>query len=76
MPSLRATFTFPQSLGIMGGKPGASTYLVGVQDDQALYLDPHETQQVYRYLPKLTLILPVLPPFLVISRSAYIGFCR
>ena len=46
LPSLRATFTFPQSLGIAGGKPRASTYLVGVQDDQAMYLDPHETQQV------------------------------
>jgi cysteine protease ATG4 len=52
MPSLSATFTFPQSLGIMGGKPGASTYLVGVQDGQALYLDPHETQQAVRILPE------------------------
>ncbi|CAM6036575.1 unnamed protein product [Sphagnum compactum] len=51
-PSLRATFTFPQSLGILGGKPGASTYLVGVQDGQALYLDPHETQQAVRILPE------------------------
>lgn len=46
IPSLRATFTFPQSLGIMGGKPGASTYIIGVQDEKALYLDPHEVQPV------------------------------
>ncbi|KAF5742805.1 cysteine protease ATG4-like isoform X1 [Tripterygium wilfordii] len=44
IPSLRATFTFPQSLGILGGKPGASTYIVGVQDDNAFYLDPHDVQ--------------------------------
>ncbi|KAH7520960.1 hypothetical protein FEM48_Zijuj08G0201100 [Ziziphus jujuba var. spinosa] len=42
IPSLRATFAFPQSLGIMGGRPGASTYIVGVQDEKAYYLDPHE----------------------------------
>ncbi|KAG8661491.1 cysteine protease ATG4 isoform X2 [Manihot esculenta] len=46
IPSLQATFTFPQSLGIMGGKPGASTYIVGVQDDSAFYLDPHDVQPV------------------------------
>uniref|UniRef100_A0A2P2JY10 Cysteine protease n=1 Tax=Rhizophora mucronata TaxID=61149 RepID=A0A2P2JY10_RHIMU len=45
IPSLQATFTFPQSLGLLGGKPGASTYIVGVQDDNALFLDPHEVQQ-------------------------------
>lgn len=37
---------FPQSLGILGGKPGASTCIVGVQDDKAFYLDPHEVQLV------------------------------
>ena len=47
IPSLAATFTFPQSLGILGGKPGASTYIVGVQDEKAFYLDPHEAQSVY-----------------------------
>ncbi|XP_050365854.1 cysteine protease ATG4-like [Argentina anserina] len=46
IPSLRATFTFPQSVGIMGGKPGVSTYIIGVQDENALYLDPHDVQPV------------------------------
>ncbi|GMP21923.1 hypothetical protein CsSME_00000136 [Camellia sinensis var. sinensis] len=46
IPLLSATFTFPQSLGILGGRPGASTYIVGVQDEEAFYLDPHEVQPV------------------------------
>ncbi|EOA27053.1 hypothetical protein CARUB_v10023148mg [Capsella rubella] len=46
IPSLIATFTFPQSVGILGGKPGASTYIIGVQEDKGFYLDPHEVQQV------------------------------
>lgn len=46
VPLLGATFTFPQSLGILGGKPGVSTYIVGVQDENAFYLDPHEVQPV------------------------------
>ncbi|XP_042418271.1 uncharacterized protein LOC122006731 [Zingiber officinale] len=44
IPLLWETFAFPQCLGILGGKPGASTYTVGVQDEKALYLDPHEVQ--------------------------------
>ncbi|KNA05567.1 hypothetical protein SOVF_189160 isoform A [Spinacia oleracea] len=46
VPLLGATFQFPQSLGILGGKPGVSTYIVGVQDENAFYLDPHEVQPV------------------------------
>ncbi|KAM7463408.1 hypothetical protein LguiA_031529 [Lonicera macranthoides] len=46
IPLLGSTFTFPQSLGILGGRPGASTYIVGVQDDKAFYLDPHEVHPV------------------------------
>ncbi|KAG4925728.1 hypothetical protein JHK87_051268 [Glycine soja] len=46
IPLLRSTFKFPQSLGIMGGKPGASTYIIGVQNEKAFYLDPHDVQQV------------------------------
>ncbi|XP_031382439.1 cysteine protease ATG4 [Punica granatum] len=44
VPSLRAIFSFPQSLGVLGGKPGASTYMIGVQDEEVFYLDPHEVQ--------------------------------
>lgn len=44
---MSATFAFPQSLGLLGGRPGASTYIVGVQDEKAFYLDPHEVQQVH-----------------------------
>jgi cysteine protease ATG4 len=51
IPSLIATFTFPQSLGILGGKPGASTYIVGVQEDKGFYLDPHDVQQVFLITP-------------------------
>ncbi|KAI4313637.1 hypothetical protein L6164_026596 [Bauhinia variegata] len=46
IPLLKSTFTFPQSLGILGGKPGASTYIVGVQNGKAFYLDPHDVQPV------------------------------
>lgn len=46
LPLLGATLCFPQSLGILGGRPGASTYIIGLQDDNAFYLDPHEVQPV------------------------------
>ncbi|CAB4424750.1 unnamed protein product [Rhizophagus irregularis] len=39
--NLKALFTFPQFLGIAGGRPGRSLYFVAVQDDDLLYLDPH-----------------------------------
>nr|KYP38011.1 Cysteine protease ATG4 [Cajanus cajan] len=44
IPLLHSTFKFPQSLGVMGGKPGASTYIIGVQNEKAFYLDPHDVQ--------------------------------
>jgi hypothetical protein len=30
----------------LGGKPGASTYIIGVQNDKAFYLDPHDVKPV------------------------------
>jgi len=41
IPILKSFFTFPQSIGILGGKPGSSLYFVAVQDDSVFYLDPH-----------------------------------
>ena len=48
IPLLQSTFTFPQSLGILGGNSGASTYIVGVQNGKAFYLDPHDVQTVWQ----------------------------
>ncbi|KAJ1443639.1 Peptidase C54 [Sesbania bispinosa] len=49
IPLLQSTFKFPQSIGILGGKPGASTYIIGVQNEKAFYLDPHDVQLVWQY---------------------------
>ena len=42
--SLMATFGFPQSLGIVGGRTNASHYFVGCYGDSVLYMDPHTVQ--------------------------------
>ncbi|CAG8484605.1 125_t:CDS:10 [Scutellospora calospora] len=39
--NLKTLFTFPQFLGIAGGRPRKSLYFVAVQDDELFYLDPH-----------------------------------
>jgi cysteine protease ATG4 len=44
IPSLKTFLSFPQSLGIIGGKPHSAFYLVGYQDNQVLYMDPHFVQ--------------------------------
>jgi cysteine protease ATG4 len=50
--ALKSFFTYPQSLGIAGGRPSSSHYFVGTQGDLFLYLDPHETRPALPYHPK------------------------
>ncbi|KAI1612425.1 autophagy-like protein 4 [Exophiala viscosa] len=42
--ALKSALTYPQSIGIAGGRPSSSHYFVGCQGDQFFYLDPHETR--------------------------------
>jgi cysteine protease ATG4 len=42
VPAIQKTFTFPQSVGIIGGKKGHSVYFVGSQESQLHLLDPHD----------------------------------
>ncbi|WVR03505.1 hypothetical protein IAU60_000496 [Kwoniella sp. DSM 27419] len=42
--SVKALFTFPQSVGIAGGRPSSSYYFVGTQANSLFYLDPHLTR--------------------------------
>ncbi|RMZ84373.1 hypothetical protein DV738_g581, partial [Chaetothyriales sp. CBS 135597] len=47
--ALKSALTFPQSVGIAGGRPSSSHYFVGHQDSLFLYLDPHETRPALAY---------------------------
>lgn len=41
---LQTLFTFPQSVGIAGGRPNTSYYFVASQGNSLFYLDPHFTR--------------------------------
>lgn len=41
---LRSMLAFEQSIGIVGGRPNSSLYIVGHSDDVFFYLDPHVVQ--------------------------------
>merc|ERR1712112_222855 len=45
IPGLKACLEFPQSLGVIGGKPNHALYFLGYVEDEVIYLDPHTTQQ-------------------------------
>ncbi|KAF7378518.1 hypothetical protein MSAN_00279400 [Mycena sanguinolenta] len=42
--TVKRLYTFPQSVGIAGGRPSSSYYFVGVQGDGLFYLDPHHSR--------------------------------
>ncbi|KAH9931302.1 peptidase family C54-domain-containing protein [Fomitopsis serialis] len=42
--TVKALYTFPQSVGIAGGRPSSSYYFVGSQADNLFYLDPHHAR--------------------------------
>jgi len=44
VPGIVRMLGLAQSVGILGGKPGASLYFVGAQDEELFYLDPHTVQ--------------------------------
>ena len=46
LPQLQQVLAMPQSIGIVGGRPGSSLYFMGCQDSHVLYMDPHHVQQV------------------------------
>jgi len=43
---LRALLAWPQSCGLLGGRPSSSLLFVGAQGGHVLFLDPHEVQEV------------------------------
>ncbi|KAJ7171540.1 cysteine protease required for autophagy [Mycena filopes] len=42
--TIKLLYTFPQSVGIAGGRPSSSYYFVGAQGDGLFYLDPHHSR--------------------------------
>ncbi|XP_033218750.1 cysteine protease ATG4B [Belonocnema kinseyi] len=42
---LKTSFQFPQSLGVIGGKPNLALYFIGCVGDEVIFLDPHTTQK-------------------------------
>ncbi|KAJ7670543.1 hypothetical protein B0H17DRAFT_948658, partial [Mycena rosella] len=45
--TIKLLYTFPQSVGIMGGQPLSSYYFIGVQGEGLFYLNPHHSRWPY-----------------------------
>ncbi|MBO8695554.1 cysteine protease ATG4, partial [Staphylococcus aureus] len=43
---VKMCFTFPQSLGVIGGRPNHALYFIGFVGTDVIFLDPHTTQQI------------------------------
>ncbi|KAF8654308.1 hypothetical protein AX16_003536 [Volvariella volvacea WC 439] len=54
--TVKQLYTFPQSVGIAGGRPSSSYYFVGSQADNLFYLDPHHARPAVPLRPA-----PVVP---------------
>ncbi|KNZ71586.1 Cysteine protease ATG4 [Termitomyces sp. J132] len=48
--TIKMLYTFPQSVGIAGGRPSSSYYFVGSQADNLFYLDPHHARPAEHYV--------------------------
>lgn len=47
-PAIRFFLSQPQSIGMIGGMGRSAIYVVGYQEDQLLYIDPHYVQKASR----------------------------
>ncbi|KAJ7595482.1 hypothetical protein C8J56DRAFT_1042578 [Mycena floridula] len=60
--TVKALYTFPQSVGIAGGRPSSSYYFVGSQTDSLFYLDPHHARPAIPLrMPGAADAVPVAP---------------
>ncbi|KAJ6491098.1 hypothetical protein C8R45DRAFT_1096623 [Mycena sanguinolenta] len=48
---VKRLYTFPQCVGIAGGRPSFSYYFVGVQGDELFYVDPHHSRSAVPLRP-------------------------
>jgi len=68
VPQLQEVLQWPQSAGIVGGRPSSSLYFIGHQGQSVLFLDPHEVQEVCYIMPHAFVVL--LRAFLLVELSS------
>ncbi|KAI0089801.1 peptidase family C54-domain-containing protein [Irpex rosettiformis] len=62
---IKTLYTWPQSVGIAGGRPSSSYYFVGSQADNLFYLDPHHARPAIPLRPPpsdISYNTPATPP--------------